>query len=148
MKEKVLSGKKHGMLVMLITVALLIASVVGIVFGGMMLEEGKSPALFIVSLAYLCLFWILIPGFKILKPQEALVLTLFGILLGCFMGHWLHIYLVRSTEIDLMMFGRQTAPSAYVYAAILTMLFSVLVNVLAHFKMKKIDMVESLKSAE
>ena len=68
--------------------------------------------------------------------------------MGCFMGHWLHIYLVRSTEIDLMMFGRQTAPSAYVYAAILTMLFSVLVNVLAHFRMKKIDMVESLKSAE
>ncbi len=80
--------------------------------------------------------------------RENIVLTVFGILMGCFMGHWLHIYLVRSTEIDLMMFGRQTAPSAYVYAAILTMLFSVLVNVLAHFRMKKIDMVESLKSAE
>ena len=80
--------------------------------------------------------------------RENIVLTVFGILMGCFMGHWLHIYLVRSTEIDLMMFGRQTAPSAYVYAAILTMLFSVLVNVLAHFKMKKIDMVESLKSTE
>ena len=80
--------------------------------------------------------------------RENIVLTVFGILMGCFMGHWLHIYLVRSTEIDLMMFGRQTALSAYVYAAILTMLFSVLVNVLAHFKMKKIDMVESLKSAE
>lgn len=80
--------------------------------------------------------------------RENIVLTLFGILLGCFMGHWLHIYLVRSTEIDLMMFGRQTASSAYVYAAILTALFSLLVNVLAHFKMKKIDMVESLKSAE
>lgn len=80
--------------------------------------------------------------------RENIVLTVFGILMGCFMGHWLHIYLVRSTEIDLMMFGRQTAPSAYAYAAILTMLFSVLVNVLAHFKMKKIDMVESLKSAE
>lgn len=80
--------------------------------------------------------------------RENIVLTLFGILLGCFMGHWLHIYLVRSTEIDLMMFGRQTAPSAYVYAAILTALFSLLVNVLAHFRMKKIDMVESLKSAE
>ena len=80
--------------------------------------------------------------------RENIVLTVFGILMGCFMGHWLHIYLVRSTEIDLMMFGRQTAPSAYVYAAILTMIFSVLVNVLAHFKMKKIDMVESLKSAE
>lgn len=80
--------------------------------------------------------------------RENIVLTLFGILLGCFMGHWLHIYLVRSTEIDLMMFGRQTATSAYVYAAILTALFSLLVNVLAHFRMKKIDMVESLKSAE
>lgn len=80
--------------------------------------------------------------------RENIVLTLFGILLGCFMGHWLHIYLVRSTEIDLMMFGRQTATSAYVYAAILTVLFSVAVNVLAHFRMKKIDMVESLKSAE
>ena len=86
MKEKVLSGKKHGMLVMLITVALLIASVVGIVFGGMMLEEGESPALFIVSLAYLCLCWILIPGFKILKPQEALVLTLFGKYIGTLKG--------------------------------------------------------------
>ena len=80
--------------------------------------------------------------------RENIVLTVFGILMGCFMGHWLHIYLVRSTEIDLMMFGRQTAPSAYVYAAILTALFSLLVNVLAHFRMKKIDMVESLKSAE
>ena len=80
--------------------------------------------------------------------RENIVLTLFGILLGCFMGHWLHIYLVRSTEIDLMMFGRQTATSAYVYAAILTMLFSIAVNILAHFRMKKIDMVESLKSAE
>ena len=80
--------------------------------------------------------------------RENIVLTVFGILLGCFMGHWLHISLVRSTEIDLMMFGRQTATSAYVYAAILTVLFSVAVNVLAHFRMKKIDMVESLKSAE
>ena len=80
--------------------------------------------------------------------RENIVLTVFGILMGCFMGHWLHLYLVRSTEIDLMMFGRQTEWTAYVYAAILTMLFSIAVNILAHFRMKKIDMVESLKSAE
>ena len=80
--------------------------------------------------------------------RENIVLTVFGILIGCFMGHWLHIYLVRSTEIDLMMFGRQTKATAYLYAAILTTIFSFLVNVLAHFRMKKIDMVESLKSAE
>ena len=77
--------------------------------------------------------------------RENIVLTVFGILMGCFMGHWLHIYLVRSTEIDLMMFGRQTAPSAYVYAAILTALFSLLVNVLAHFKMKKIDKIHRVQ---
>ena len=80
--------------------------------------------------------------------RENIVLTVFGILMGCFMGHWLHIYLVRSTEIDLMMFGRQTKATAYLYAAILTTIFSFFVNVLAHFRMKKIDMVESLKSAE
>lgn len=80
--------------------------------------------------------------------RENIVLTIFGIALGILMGHWLHVYLVRSTEIDLMMFGRETDPMSYLYAAILTALFSFLVNLLAHFKMKKIDMVESLKSAE
>ena len=80
--------------------------------------------------------------------RENIVLTVFGIALGILMGHWLHVYLVHSTEIDLMMFGRKTDPMSYLYAAILTALFSFLVNLLAHFKMKKIDMVESLKSAE
>ena len=47
-----------------------------------------------------------------------------------------------------MMFGRETDPKSYLYAAVLTALFSFLVNLIAHFKMKKIDMVESLKSAE
>ena len=80
--------------------------------------------------------------------RENIVLTVFGIALGILMGHWLHVYLVRSTEIDLMMFGRETDPMSYLYAAVLTALFSFLVNLLAHFRMKKIDMVESLKSAE
>ncbi len=80
--------------------------------------------------------------------RENIVLTIFGIALGCLMGHWLHVYLVLSTEIDLMMFGRDTAPTSYLYAALLTALFSFAVNLAAHFKMKKIDMVESLKSAE
>ena len=80
--------------------------------------------------------------------RENIVLTVFGIALGILMGHWLHVYLVRSTEIDLMMFGRETDPKSYLYAAVLTALFSLLVNLLAHFRMKKIDMVESLKSAE
>lgn len=80
--------------------------------------------------------------------RENIVLTLIGIAVGILMGHYLHTWLVLSTEIDLMMFGRETDPKSYLYAAVLTALFSFLVNLIAHFKMKKIDMVESLKSAE
>ncbi len=80
--------------------------------------------------------------------RENVVLTVIGILAGIVMGHWLHAWLVRSVEIDLMMFGRETDPKSYLYAAVLTALFSFLVNLIAHFKMKKINMVESLKSAE
>ena len=56
--------------------------------------------------------------------------------------------LVRSVEIDLMMFGRETDPMAYLWAALLTAGFSLLVNGFGYRKMRKIDMVESLKSAE
>lgn len=80
--------------------------------------------------------------------RENIVLTVIGIAMGILMGHWLHTWLVLSTEIDLLMFGRETDPKSYFYAAVLTALFSFLVNLIAHFKMKKIDMVESLKSAE
>ena len=48
----------------------------------------------------------------------------------------------------MMMFGRTTDPVSYLYAALLTMAFALLVNLMAHFKLKKINMVESLKSAE
>ncbi|MBR6351957.1 MAG: FtsX-like permease family protein [Firmicutes bacterium] len=80
--------------------------------------------------------------------RENMILTLFGIILGLALGHWLHVWLVHTTEIDLMMFGRNTDRMAYVWASVLTVLFSVIVNFAAHFSLKKIDMVESLKSAE
>ena len=80
--------------------------------------------------------------------RENVVLTAVGIALGCVLGHFLHVWLVKSVEIDLMMFGRDTDPMAYVWSALLTALFSAAVSLLAHRKMKDIDMVESLKSAE
>ncbi len=80
--------------------------------------------------------------------RENIVLTVLGIALGIVMGRWLHSWLIKSVEIDLMMFGRDTDPMSCVYAGILTAVFSAAVNVMAHFKMKEIDMVESLKSAE
>ncbi|MBU5625900.1 ABC transporter permease [Oscillibacter sp. MSJ-2] len=80
--------------------------------------------------------------------RENVVLTAAGIGLGILSGHYLHTWLVKSVEIDLMMFGRETDPMAYLWAAVLTAGFSILVNLMSHRKMKKIDMVESLKSAE
>ncbi|MCQ2553412.1 MAG: FtsX-like permease family protein [Clostridia bacterium] len=80
--------------------------------------------------------------------RENVILTILGIIVGIVMGHWLHTWLVKSVEIDMMMFGRETNPMSYLFAAVLTILFSIFANVMAHYKMKKIDMVESLKSAE
>ncbi|MEG1594592.1 MAG: ABC transporter permease, partial [Oscillibacter sp.] len=80
--------------------------------------------------------------------RENAVLTLFGIGFGIFCGHFLHVWLVKSVEIEMMMFVRKTDPTAYLWAALLTVAFSVLTALLAHRKMKRIDMVESLKSAE
>lgn len=80
--------------------------------------------------------------------RENAVLTVVGIACGCLMGKLLHRYLVLSVEIDLMMFGRELEAMSYVWAAVLTVLFSAAVNLLAHRKLREIDMVESLKSAE
>ncbi len=80
--------------------------------------------------------------------RENLVLTLLGILFGIGAGRLLHMWLVRSVEIDLMMFGRETDPMAYLWASLLTAVFSAAVAWMSHQKMKRIDMVESLKSAE
>ncbi len=86
MNEIVLTGRKKGMLVMLLTIVLYILAILGCVFGGIMLDDGKGPALFIVSLVVICFGWLLVPGLKILKPQEALVLTLFGKYIGTLKG--------------------------------------------------------------
>ncbi len=80
--------------------------------------------------------------------RENLFLTLFGIVLGLVMGRFLHSWMVLTVEVELVMFGRTAPPYAYVLAAALTAVFSVAVNVAAHFKLKKVDMVESLKTVE
>ena len=86
MKEFVLNGKKHGMLVLLGLLAVYALAILGIIFGGISLDNGGSPVLFIVSLIVFFLAWILLPGLKVLKPQEALVLTLFGKYIGTLKG--------------------------------------------------------------
>ena len=80
--------------------------------------------------------------------RENVFLTIFGVILGLVLGRFLHSWMVLTVEVDLVMFGRTAPPYAYVLAAALTALFSLIVNVAAHFKLKKIDMVESLKTVE
>lgn len=82
MTEKILNNKKNGMAVMLLLILLFTAAVAGCVFGGMMMDAGRSPVLFIVSIVWICFGWIFVMGLKVLKPQEALVLTLFGKYVG------------------------------------------------------------------
>ena len=80
--------------------------------------------------------------------RENIFLTVFGIALGLVLGRLLHTWMVLTVEVDLVMFGRTAPPYAYVLAAVLTAVFSVMVNIAAHFKLKKVDMVESLKTVE
>jgi len=63
-------------------------------------------------------------------------------------GTFLHSFIVETAEIDMIMFGREIAPVSFLISFGLTLLFSVLVNFVMHFYLKRISMVESLKSVE
>ncbi|MEG2989104.1 MAG: FtsX-like permease family protein [Oscillospiraceae bacterium] len=80
--------------------------------------------------------------------RENIFLTIFGILMGLIMGFFLHQYLILTVEIDILMFARKVSPMSYLFAILLTAFFSLVVNLAAHQKLKKIDMVESLKTVE
>ncbi|MBR3692379.1 MAG: SPFH domain-containing protein [Clostridia bacterium] len=89
MKEIVLTQKKNGMLVMLLTILLWLVSIAGVVFGGMMMDAGVGIVgvpVFVISMIWMCLGWIPLLGLKVVGPQEALVLTLFGKYVGTLKG--------------------------------------------------------------
>lgn len=86
MEEKVLSGKKHGMLTLLCCVAVMLLAVAGVAYGAITAGEDEISPLLIVSVVVLCVAWIPLAGLRILKPQEALGLTLFGKYVGTLKG--------------------------------------------------------------
>ncbi len=86
MKETLLTTKKNGMPVLLMIILLYVCAIAGCIWGGMIADNGGSPALVIISLVIICLGWLPVPGLKVLKPQEALVLTLFGRYIGTLKG--------------------------------------------------------------
>lgn len=83
MKEIVLKNRKNGMVVLLLTVLLYLAALGGCIWSGVLMEQGVNTVVWLViSVVWLCLGWIPAVGLRVLGPQEALVLTLFGKYIG------------------------------------------------------------------
>ena len=82
MEEKILKTKKNGMPILILSLLLYAAAIAGAVIGGFLIKDGKNPALLIVYVIILCTAWLLWPGLRVIGPQEALVLTLFGRYIG------------------------------------------------------------------
>ena len=80
--------------------------------------------------------------------RENILLTIVGIAVGLVLGVILLRFVVATVEIDMVMFGRKMYASTFIIAAVLTAVFAAVVNFVMHFRIKKIDMVESLKSIE
>ncbi len=88
MEEKILNSKKNGMAVLLLSILLYVGAILCVVFGGVMLDDGRmgGAALLVVGILWVLAGWIPFCGLKVLKPQEALVLTLFGKYIGTLKG--------------------------------------------------------------
>ena len=86
MKEKILKGKKSGLPMLILTLLLCCATIAGIIWGARIVGKDGSPVLLIASIALTCVAWIPFCGLKVLHPQEALVLTLFGKYVGTLKG--------------------------------------------------------------
>ena len=86
MEEKILKGNKTGMAVLLLTIVLYIAAVCGIVWAAVALDGALFTVIMTVCITWCALGWLLFCGLKVLAPQEALVLTLFGKYIGTLKG--------------------------------------------------------------
>ena len=86
MKEIVLTNKKNGMLVLVLSIIAMLGTFALIILGGILSTDEAPSAILIVGLVLMFLCWIPLLGLKVLKPQEALVLTLFGKYIGTLKG--------------------------------------------------------------
>ena len=80
--------------------------------------------------------------------RENTILTIIGIVFGLGIGNILTMYIIKTCEIDMLMFDSTIAWQSYIYAILITVSFTILVNIILYFSLKKIDMIESLKSVE
>ncbi|MBM6971859.1 ABC transporter permease, partial [Mordavella massiliensis] len=80
--------------------------------------------------------------------RENILLTFIGAGVGVILGKVLHIFVIETVEVDAAMFGRVINMPSYLYSLAFTIAFSMIVNFVMFYKLRKIDMVESLKSIE
>ena len=80
--------------------------------------------------------------------RENTILTVLGIAVGMVFGIIMHRFVILTSEVELMMFGRSIKAISFVYSSTLTILFSYVISFVMYFKLKKINMIESLKSVE
>lgn len=80
--------------------------------------------------------------------RETIILTLIGMLLGVAMGYFLSMFIIKTCELDMFMFDVRMNLSTYLYGIGITFIFATIVNIATYFALKKIDMIESLKSVE
>ena len=80
--------------------------------------------------------------------RETILLTIIGTILGLIGGYFLNAFILKTCEINMLRFKPTIEPISYIYAIVLTTGFSIIVNIATYFALKKIDMIESLKSVE
>ena len=80
--------------------------------------------------------------------HENIILTLMGIVVGVGLGTLLHQYIIHTIRVDMVMFGQHVSLVSFLISTVLTAVFSAFVNFVMYFKLKEINMVESLKSVE
>lgn len=80
--------------------------------------------------------------------KETIILTAIGIALGLIGGYFLNYYIMGTCEINILRFNKEINFISYVYAAAITIIFTIIVNIATYFSLKKINMIESLKSVE
>ena len=80
--------------------------------------------------------------------RETTLLTIIGIILGLGGGYLLNFYIIGTCEIDMLRFVKVIDPLSYLYAILITVAFTIIVNIFTYFALKKIDMIGSLKSVE
>lgn len=80
--------------------------------------------------------------------RENVILTFVGIILGIFIGKYLHMYIIEEIEMNEVMFGVIIERFSYLLSAAVTIIFTVAVNIIMNYKIKRIDMIETLKCGE